>query len=341
MASITDHEFERQWDSEHDSLRQEYKNLVCKYPDASDIIKQVIKVLSDIVSLAKCTPVCVGKSESWQSVVNCAMQDRVNLCQVLKGKSLFRALYGVYTVTLSELKLVLQNSAAKGPMGPTPPTPSDGNPEEFKEMKRRRRNPSTDDSVTVSEKPASVQRPAKCEIQQKVAIPTRNFYAPLTTMDVEIQNEITEETDPSTQQQQQTAKGAGRPPPIVLTSSVNLIKLERDIKSIAKNKYEFRTTRNGIRVMTKEMADYSAIKHHLEQNTFHPKSEKPIKAVFRHLPGDTPAEDISNELVALGFSVISVRQMTASRQLPQGGTQIVNFSLFLVTLARNQRKFLT
>jgi hypothetical protein len=94
--------------------------------------------------------------------------------------------------------------------------------------------------------------------------------------------------------------------------------------------------------MTKEMADYSAIKHHLEQNilqfcTFHPKSEKPIKAAIRHLPGDTPAEDISNELVALGFSVISVQQMTANRQLPKGETQIVNLPLFPDTLARSEK----
>jgi hypothetical protein len=79
MALVTEPIFERQWDSEHDSLRQEYKNLVNKYPYASDIIKQVIKVLSDIVSLAKCTPVYVGESESWQRVVNCAMQDMINL----------------------------------------------------------------------------------------------------------------------------------------------------------------------------------------------------------------------------------------------------------------------
>jgi hypothetical protein len=90
------------------------------------------------------------------------------------------------------------------------------------------------------------------------------------------------------------------------------------------------------------MADYSATKHHFEQNslhfhTFHAKSEKSINAVIRHLPGDTPAEDISNELVALGFSVISVRQMTVNRQLPQGGTQIVNLPLFLVTLARSKK----
>jgi hypothetical protein len=30
--------------------------------------------------------------------------------------------------------------------------------------------------------------------------------------------------------------------------------------------------------------------HNLQYYTFHPKSEKPVKAVF-HLPGDTPAED--------------------------------------------------
>jgi hypothetical protein len=94
--------------------------------------------------------------------------------------------------------------------------------------------------------------------------------------------------------------------------------------------------------MTKEMADYSAIKHHFEQNslrffTSHPKSEKPIKAVIRHLPGDTPAEDISNELVALGSSVISVRQMTANRELTQGETEIVYLPIFLTTLARSEK----
>jgi hypothetical protein len=48
------------------------------------------------------------------------------------------------------------------------------------------------------------------------------------------------------------------------------------------------------------MADYSAMKSYLEKNnlhyfTFSQNSEKPIKAVIRHLP-DTPTEDISNSL---------------------------------------------
>jgi hypothetical protein len=38
-----------------------------------------------------------------------------------------------------------------------------------------------------------------------------------------------------------------------------------------------------------------------------------IKAVIRHIPPDTPAEDISNNLENLVFNVINVRQMTASR----------------------------
>jgi hypothetical protein len=54
------------------------------------------------------------------------------------------------------------------------------------------------------------------------------------------------------------------------------------------------------------MADYVAIKRHFDHSqlsyfTFHPKNEKPIKAVIRHLPCDTPAEDISQELTALGL----------------------------------------
>jgi hypothetical protein len=49
------------------------------------------------------------------------------------------------------------------------------------------------------------------------------------------------------------------------------------------------------------MADYLAMKSYLEKHnlhyfTFSPNSKKPIKAVIRHLPPDTAAEDISNSL---------------------------------------------
>jgi hypothetical protein len=55
------------------------------------------------------------------------------------------------------------------------------------------------------------------------------------------------------------------------------------------------------------------MKSHLEKNnlqyyTFSPNSEKPIKAVIRHLPPDMPAETISNSLENFGFNAINVRQ---------------------------------
>jgi hypothetical protein len=76
-------------------------------------------------------------------------------------------------------------------------------------------------------------------------------------------------------------------------------------------------TRNGTRIITKEITDYSAIKSYLEKNnlqsfTFSLNSEKPIKAVISHLPPDTPAEDISKSLEGLGFSVINVRLLTTN-----------------------------
>jgi hypothetical protein len=92
-----------------------------------------------------------------------------------------------------------------------------------------------------------------------------------------------------------------------------------------------------------EMADYSAIMWHfdvrkLSYYTYHPKSLMLMKAVICHFPGDTPVEDITNELVVLSFSVINVRQMSASRPQPQGGSQLINFPLFIVTLTVTSRQ---
>jgi hypothetical protein len=55
------------------------------------------------------------------------------------------------------------------------------------------------------------------------------------------------------------------------------------------------------------MADFSDIKKYLEKTnlpyySYFPKLEKPVKAVIRHLPPNTPAEDISDGLVSLGLT---------------------------------------
>jgi hypothetical protein len=101
-----------------------------------------------------------------------------------------------------------------------------------------------------------------------------------------------------------------RPPPIVLTSAANLIQLQRQMKGVAKQSFELRNARNGTRVLTKDIKDFQAVKAHFDQNnlcyfTFFPKSEKPLKAVIRHLPSNTPAEDIAEALLCLGYDDIN------------------------------------
>jgi hypothetical protein len=74
----------------------------------------VYKVLSDIEILAKCTPAKVGESSEWTSILSSAEENRANVCKILEGKPLFSALYGIYTVTLNELKAVLKVNAQAG-----------------------------------------------------------------------------------------------------------------------------------------------------------------------------------------------------------------------------------
>jgi hypothetical protein len=69
------------------------------------------------------------------------------------------------------------------------------------------------------------------------------------------------------------------------------------------------------------MADFQSVKSHFDANnlyyySFYPKSEKLIKAVIRHMPHSTPAEDIFDGPVSLVFDVISLKQMTPTRRSP-------------------------
>jgi hypothetical protein len=117
------------------------------------------------------------------------------------------------------------------------------------------------------------------------------------------------------------------------------MQLQRHIKDIVTGNFKVCNTRSGTRIVTKEMPDFSAIKKYLDNNnlsyfTFFPKSEKPIKAVICHLPMNSPAQDISDGLMDLGFDIISVEQMSTTRRSPSEETQTKNLPLFLISLPR-------
>jgi hypothetical protein len=90
------------------------------------------------------------------------------------------------------------------------------------------------------------------------------------------------------------------------------------------------------------MSDYSAVMRFLDARkipdyTLHLKSLKRVNVFIPQLPGDTPAEDTSDELMALAYSVISVRQVTATLPEPKAGNRTSNIPLFMMTLTRNDK----
>jgi hypothetical protein len=119
------------------------------------------------------------------------------------------------------------------------------------------------------------------------------------------------------------------------------MQLQKNLKGVARQNFELRNIRNGTRVVTKDMVYHQAVRAHFDQNSltyfnFFPKSEKPVKAVIHHLPSNTPAKDISDWLVDLGFDFVSVKQMSSARRSPDASKPIT-LPLFLATLPRTQK----
>jgi hypothetical protein len=116
--------------------------------------------------------------------------------------------------------------------------------------------------------------------------------------------------------QQESSSQAGRPAPMILTSPNNLLQWQENLRGLVKGNFEFRTSKNGNRFVTRNQADFPPINTYLASEnlsfyTFPLKSQKCLKAVIRHLPSVTPAEDISEALTELGFDVVSVKQMSS------------------------------
>jgi hypothetical protein len=157
-------------------------------------------------------------------------------------------------------------------------------------------------------------------------------------MELDPTEDTNRQTD-SEQQQQPPNSQRDRPSPFILTATVNLIQLQKQIKGLVKSSFEFRNTRNGTRIVTKEMEDYSAIKEYLSSQNlnyfnFYPKSLKPIKAVIRHLSGNTPTEEIYVGLGEIGFDIISVKQMSTTRR--SQGSSSTNLPIFLPSSEKSQ-----
>jgi hypothetical protein len=145
-------------------------------------------------------------------------------------------------------------------------------------------------------KPRELQRNSAIQTKTPTAlnfppkeVVTRNILAPLKAADMDTNASGTEANS-----NEAVPGKTGRPPPKISTSKTNLIRLQKELKFVDKEDFEFRSTRNGTRVNTGSMADFQSVKphfdtHNLSYYSFYPKSEKTTKAVIRHLSHNTPA----------------------------------------------------
>jgi hypothetical protein len=200
--------------------------------------------------------------------------------------------------------------------------------------KHQKRNSDSNDGSSISKREATEKcRPLPVHEKPRPVV-TKNFYPPLRAVPME-GAEVCNET-PSLDNNLEN----GRPPSTVLTSEVNLLSLQKDLKAAVAE--FFRNTASGNRITTKSMADYKTIQNLLSQKglpffTLYTKGDKAVKAVISHLPNNTSSEDITVALQELGYEVISDKQMTAKRSSPEGEVNLVSLPLFLITLVRNQK----
>jgi hypothetical protein len=254
-----------------------------------------------------------------------------NIRHLLKGKQLYLALYGVYKKVLHYLTAVFQQSATERERTKATIT-APPSVREFREQRKRKmkRIDDADKRTKILQHPPRESTTSNCS--RSLKFQPRNFSPHWSQLNWKLTRRRRGRHSES-----HLTSQAGRPPPIVPTSQVNLVQLQRQLKGLLKGNFEFRNTRNESRVVTKGIEHFSAIRSHLESNnlpyiTFYHKSQKPIKA-FSCL---NPAEDNSDGLVDLSFDVINVKQMSTILRSPAEGKVTENIRLCLKILTRDQ-----
>jgi hypothetical protein len=249
MADVPVPGYQTLWKNKLYSLKSEYQTLVQQYPEADAQLKQLLQVLGDIEDVARYITPSVEESAEWSATVNAAEENGASYCKGLRGKPLFSALFGTYTVTLQELEAVIKARILADQINIPKTTGQQTNKEDdFQEVRRRKRRATDETTGTSNKETVQTKMPAALNIPPKEVV-TRNFFAPLKAADMDTDASGTE----ANSNEEAVPGKRGRPPPTILTSTTNM-------KIMVKEYFELRSTRNGIIVITRIMADFESVK---------------------------------------------------------------------------------
>jgi hypothetical protein len=88
MEDVPEPGFRKYWGQELSSLKYECHAITNEYPEASSVVQQVHKVLSDIEILAKCTPARERDISQWTTILSSA-EENSNILQILRWEAAF------------------------------------------------------------------------------------------------------------------------------------------------------------------------------------------------------------------------------------------------------------
>jgi hypothetical protein len=136
-------------------------DLLQVHPDCSEELALLRSGLQTIRQLIHISPPANGDGVVWKDPVAKAEAERVVLCKHLDGKALFTAMLRLYAALHREMRDTILPAQQKST-------------EEFREQRRRKRNPSDDQAKkSRTAMPTPVAKP-----QPQREVKTKNFFAP-------------------------------------------------------------------------------------------------------------------------------------------------------------------
>jgi hypothetical protein len=169
----------------------------------------------------------VGESKEWATIISKAEENRELLQGSLGKNTIQRTVRHIYREAKRTEKCPEGQHSEQTKQG-------DG----FKKVHSRKPH-NTKEAASTSKKEA--------QPRASVEVATRNFFTPIRTTNMDTDAPGTE----SNASEETVPGNSGRPPQVLLKSATNLIQLQKQLKGMTKQIFEFHSTRYGTRVITR------------------------------------------------------------------------------------------
>jgi hypothetical protein len=171
---------ETRWSTIVATFQKNRDDLLTRHPDCIEEIDLLQTALLTIGQLIHISPPVNGDDAVWKELIANSETERRVLCKHMEGKALFTAMLRMYAAIhrgLRESLLPVHQQSS----------------EEFCEQRRRKRN-SSEEQVNKSKTMVPTPESRDPIVRSQGQIPTKNFFVPLRTSEMDVELALGEET---------------------------------------------------------------------------------------------------------------------------------------------------